>query len=81
MSRRPRLSSFLYSHISIINATAANLVIGRRGVEKRIVYLIDYGMAREYAIWEEGYVRLRKQRDRVLMRGTTRFVDQINIMS
>uniref|UniRef100_A0A915PYL4 non-specific serine/threonine protein kinase n=1 Tax=Setaria digitata TaxID=48799 RepID=A0A915PYL4_9BILA len=51
----------------------ANMVIGRRGHEARIIYLIDYGMAREYAIWEEGYVRIRRQREHVLMRGTTRY--------
>ncbi|VDM94759.1 unnamed protein product, partial [Onchocerca ochengi] len=48
-----------------------NMVIGRRGHEARIIYLIDYGMAREYAIWEEGYVRIRRKREHVLMRGTT----------
>uniref|UniRef100_A0A1I7VL66 non-specific serine/threonine protein kinase n=1 Tax=Loa loa TaxID=7209 RepID=A0A1I7VL66_LOALO len=51
----------------------ANMVIGRRGHEARIIYLIDYGMAREYAIWEEGYARIRRQREHVLMRGTTRY--------
>lgn len=48
------------------------MVIGRHGPESRIIYLIDYGMAREYAVWEEGCVRIRRQRDHVLMRGTTR---------
>lgn len=51
----------------------ANMVIGRYGFESRIIYLIDYGVAREYAVWEEGYVRIRRQRNHVLMRGTTRF--------
>ncbi|KAL3994959.1 Protein kinase domain family protein [Acanthocheilonema viteae] len=51
----------------------ANMVIGRCGYEARIIYLIDYGMAREYAIWEEGYVRIRRKREHVLMRGTTRY--------
>ncbi|VDN31063.1 unnamed protein product [Gongylonema pulchrum] len=44
------------------------MVIGRHGPESRIIYLIDYGMAREYAIWEEGCVRIRRQREHVLMR-------------
>ncbi|CAG9535338.1 unnamed protein product [Cercopithifilaria johnstoni] len=51
----------------------ANMVIGRCGHEARIIYLIDYGMAREYAIWEEGYARIRRKREHVLMRGTTRY--------
>ncbi|VDM48992.1 unnamed protein product [Toxocara canis] len=51
----------------------ANMVIGRRGTEARMIYLIDYGMARAYAIWEAGHVRLRRQREHVLLRGTTRY--------
>lgn len=49
------------------------MVIGRHGQEARIIYLIDYGMAREYAVWEEGHARIRRKREHVLMRGTTRY--------
>lgn len=55
------------------------MVIGRRGHEARIIYLIDYGMAREYAIWEEGYARIRRKREHVLMRGTTRYTFKWNV--
>lgn len=48
------------------------MVIGRRGTEARMIFLIDYGMARAYAIWEDGHVRIRRQREHVLLRGTTR---------
>uniref|UniRef100_A0A915B3F7 non-specific serine/threonine protein kinase n=1 Tax=Parascaris univalens TaxID=6257 RepID=A0A915B3F7_PARUN len=51
----------------------ANMVIGRRGTEARMIFLIDYGMARAYAIWEDGHVRIRRQREHVLLRGTTRY--------
>ncbi|TKR86998.1 hypothetical protein L596_011482 [Steinernema carpocapsae] len=51
----------------------ANMVTGRVGYQRRIVYLIDYGMARNFAIWEEGKPRVRRCRDNVLLRGTIRF--------
>ena len=47
------------------------MVIGR-GKESKIVYVIDYGMARRFAVWEDGNVRHRKARDQVLLRGTHR---------
>uniref|UniRef100_A0AC34GGV0 Protein kinase domain-containing protein n=1 Tax=Panagrolaimus sp. ES5 TaxID=591445 RepID=A0AC34GGV0_9BILA len=50
----------------------ANMVIGR-GKETRIIYVIDYGMARKFGIWENGVVRHRKARDNVLLRGTHRY--------
>ncbi|KAK0419442.1 hypothetical protein QR680_014147 [Steinernema hermaphroditum] len=51
----------------------ANMVTGRLGYQRRIIYLIDYGMARNYAVWEDGKPRIRRSRDNVLLRGTVRF--------
>ncbi|KAH7729857.1 CK1/TTBKL protein kinase [Aphelenchoides avenae] len=49
-----------------------NLVLGR-GVNARMVYLIDFGMAREYVIRDGQTVRHRKPRRKTLLRGTVRY--------
>ena len=49
------------------------MVIGR-GQESKIIYVIDFGMARSYAVWEAGVVRHKKAREKVLLRGTHRYV-------
>lgn len=51
----------------------SNVVVGRRGVEKRMFFLIDYGMCRSFAIWEDGRARVRRPRERALLRGTARY--------
>ncbi|KAI6196887.1 hypothetical protein M3Y94_01161200 [Aphelenchoides besseyi] len=51
----------------------SNIVVGRHGMEKRMMFLIDYGMCRAYAIWENGTARIRQAREKVLFRGTTRY--------
>lgn len=48
-----------------------NLVMGR-GRNSRTVFLIDYGLAREYVIRQDQVVRHRKPRKKTLMRGTIR---------
>uniref|UniRef100_A0A1I7RQ63 non-specific serine/threonine protein kinase n=1 Tax=Bursaphelenchus xylophilus TaxID=6326 RepID=A0A1I7RQ63_BURXY len=51
----------------------SNMVIGRQGMEKRMVFLIDFGMCRAYAVWEGGVARHRKAREKALLRGTARY--------
>lgn len=51
----------------------ANMVIGRGRGEDRIIYVIDYGMARRYATWENGKPRHRSARDGCLFRGSYRY--------
>ncbi|CAJ0575316.1 unnamed protein product, partial [Mesorhabditis spiculigera] len=49
-----------------------NLVTGRSGRARKMVYLIDYGMARSYVV--PGGDALRKPRKHALLRGTLRYV-------
>uniref|UniRef100_A0A915EF35 non-specific serine/threonine protein kinase n=1 Tax=Ditylenchus dipsaci TaxID=166011 RepID=A0A915EF35_9BILA len=51
----------------------SNLVIGRHGKEARMIYLIDYGLARSFVVWEPTGIRIRFARPRALLRGTTRY--------
>uniref|UniRef100_A0A7E4ZR40 non-specific serine/threonine protein kinase n=1 Tax=Panagrellus redivivus TaxID=6233 RepID=A0A7E4ZR40_PANRE len=50
----------------------ANMVIGR-GKEARVIYVVDFGMARRYAIWEGGKVHHREARETALFRGSFRY--------
>ncbi|VDM24781.1 unnamed protein product [Toxocara canis] len=51
----------------------ANLLVGRRGREARIVHLLDFGLAREYVIRNSGTVKIRVPRTNTLFRGTARY--------
>lgn len=51
----------------------SNMVIGRHRMEKKMVFLIDFGMCRSYAVWDNGMARVRKQREKALLRGTQRY--------
>ncbi|CAD5210934.1 unnamed protein product [Bursaphelenchus okinawaensis] len=51
----------------------SNIVIGRQGIEKRMIFLIDFGMCRAYTIWEDGVARHRRAREKALLRGTSRY--------
>ncbi|VDK66703.1 unnamed protein product [Anisakis simplex] len=46
----------------------ANLAVGRRGKEARIIHILDFGLSREYIISVGGVVKLREPRPRVLFR-------------
>jgi hypothetical protein len=50
----------------------ANLAVGRKGPEARIVHLLDFGLAREYILRNEGKVEIRRPRKNTLFRGTTK---------
>ncbi|KAI1730640.1 protein kinase domain-containing protein [Ditylenchus destructor] len=51
----------------------SNLVLGRRGKESRMIFLIDYGLARSFVVWEDSQVRIRQPRPHAFLRGTTRY--------
>uniref|UniRef100_A0A0N4ZIA6 non-specific serine/threonine protein kinase n=1 Tax=Parastrongyloides trichosuri TaxID=131310 RepID=A0A0N4ZIA6_PARTI len=51
----------------------ANLTIGRFGVEKKMIHIIDFGLSREITIIDNGKIRLRKPRERCLFRGTIKY--------
>ncbi|KHN83934.1 Putative serine/threonine-protein kinase K06H7.1 [Toxocara canis] len=51
----------------------ANLAVGRRGKEARIIHILDFGLSREYIISSGGTVKLRVPRTNVLFRGTVRY--------
>uniref|UniRef100_A0A0N4ZEP9 non-specific serine/threonine protein kinase n=1 Tax=Parastrongyloides trichosuri TaxID=131310 RepID=A0A0N4ZEP9_PARTI len=51
----------------------ANMTVGRGGIDKRIIHIIDFGLAREFVILDNGRLRLRKPRDRCLFRGTIKY--------
>ncbi|VDM43585.1 unnamed protein product [Toxocara canis] len=46
----------------------ANLAVGRRGKEARIIHILDFGLSREYIISSGGTVKLRVPRTNVLFR-------------
>lgn len=54
----------------------SNFVIGASGPDSRILYLIDYGLARKFVLKKEddGDYRIRKPRTNARLRGTTRYV-------
>ncbi|KAI6209831.1 putative serine/threonine-protein kinase K06H7.1 [Aphelenchoides besseyi] len=51
----------------------ANLAIGRKGGDARMVHLLDFGLAREYVLRSGGKVEIRRPRDNTLFRGTTKY--------
>ncbi|TKR72958.1 hypothetical protein L596_020336 [Steinernema carpocapsae] len=52
----------------------SNLALGRGGEnDGRIVFLLDFGLAREFIFWAERKVQMRRERSRVLFRGTVRY--------
>uniref|UniRef100_F1L856 Serine/threonine-protein kinase n=1 Tax=Ascaris suum TaxID=6253 RepID=F1L856_ASCSU len=51
----------------------ANLAVGRRGKEMRIIHILDFGLSREYILSSGGTVKLRVPRTKVLFRGTVRY--------
>jgi len=51
----------------------ANLAVGRKGSEARMVHLLDFGLAREYVLRNEGKVEIRRPRENTLFRGTTKY--------
>jgi len=51
----------------------ANLAVGRKGPEARMVHLLDFGLAREYVLRNEGKVEIRRPRENTLFRGTTKY--------
>uniref|UniRef100_A0A9J2PM66 Protein kinase domain-containing protein n=1 Tax=Ascaris lumbricoides TaxID=6252 RepID=A0A9J2PM66_ASCLU len=46
----------------------ANLAVGRRGKEMRIIHILDFGLSREYILSSGGTVKLRVPRTKVLFR-------------
>ncbi|TKR60192.1 hypothetical protein L596_027480 [Steinernema carpocapsae] len=50
----------------------ANLAVGR-GAEAKIIHLLDFGLAREYVIQNNGKLEIRKKRENTLFRGTTKY--------
>uniref|UniRef100_A0A0K0F230 non-specific serine/threonine protein kinase n=1 Tax=Strongyloides venezuelensis TaxID=75913 RepID=A0A0K0F230_STRVS len=51
----------------------ANMTIGRSGLDKKIIYIIDFGLSREFTIIEDNRRRLRKPREKCLFRGTIKY--------
>uniref|UniRef100_A0A1I7WK89 Protein kinase domain-containing protein n=1 Tax=Heterorhabditis bacteriophora TaxID=37862 RepID=A0A1I7WK89_HETBA len=51
-----------------------NMMNGASGRDQRIIFLIDYGMVRNFVVRDEkGSISLRKPRKTVLLRGTLRY--------
>ncbi|KAK0411826.1 hypothetical protein QR680_005863 [Steinernema hermaphroditum] len=51
----------------------ANLALGLKGRETKIVHMLDFGLAREYITRTNGRVEMRREREKTLFRGTTRY--------
>uniref|UniRef100_A0A0N4Z8S0 non-specific serine/threonine protein kinase n=1 Tax=Parastrongyloides trichosuri TaxID=131310 RepID=A0A0N4Z8S0_PARTI len=51
----------------------ANMTIGRYGIERRIIHIIDFGLSREFTIVDNGKLRIRKPRVKCLFRGTVKY--------
>uniref|UniRef100_A0A0K0DUE4 non-specific serine/threonine protein kinase n=1 Tax=Strongyloides stercoralis TaxID=6248 RepID=A0A0K0DUE4_STRER len=51
----------------------ANMTIGRNGIERKIIHIIDFGLSRDFTIIENGKLRLRKPREKCLFRGTVKY--------
>lgn len=52
----------------------ANLAIGRKGPESGILYLFDFGLAREFVFRQNDRIWLRHPGENTLFRGTARHV-------
>ncbi|KAI6203690.1 hypothetical protein M3Y94_00585600 [Aphelenchoides besseyi] len=51
----------------------SNLAIGRHGSATRVIFMLDFGLAREFVRRENGRVLMRRPRAETLFRGTTRY--------
>ncbi|CAD5232055.1 unnamed protein product [Bursaphelenchus xylophilus] len=51
----------------------SNMVIGAEETDRRLIYLIDYGMVRAYAVQVAGKWKFKKPRYDVALRGTIRY--------
>ncbi|CEF69323.1 Asator [Strongyloides ratti] len=51
----------------------ANMTVGRKGIEKKIIHIIDFGLSRDFTIIENDKLRLRKPREKCLFRGTIKY--------
>lgn len=47
-------------------------MIGKKGIERRMIFLIDFGLARSFIVWDNLIPKFRKKREQALLRGTTR---------
>ncbi|PIO61472.1 hypothetical protein TELCIR_17004, partial [Teladorsagia circumcincta] len=50
-----------------------NMMNGASGRDKRIIFLIDYGMVRNFVVRDSKGISMRKPRKNVLLRGTLRY--------
>ncbi|CEF69052.1 Asator [Strongyloides ratti] len=52
----------------------ANMAVGRNGIHKKIIHVIDFGLSRDFTITDEdGKLRIRRPRKRCLFRGTVKY--------
>ncbi|KAI6219737.1 putative serine/threonine-protein kinase K06H7.1 [Aphelenchoides besseyi] len=54
----------------------ANLAIGLKGPESRMVHLLDFGLVREYVTRTSGRLEIRRPRANILFRGTLKYCSQ-----
>uniref|UniRef100_A0A0K0E3S6 non-specific serine/threonine protein kinase n=1 Tax=Strongyloides stercoralis TaxID=6248 RepID=A0A0K0E3S6_STRER len=51
----------------------ANMTVGRKGIAKRIIHIIDFGLSRNFTIIDNEKIRIRRPRERCLFRGTVKY--------
>ncbi|KAI6206342.1 hypothetical protein M3Y94_00899100 [Aphelenchoides besseyi] len=51
----------------------ANLAIGMKGPDIRMVHMLDFGLAREFVIRTDNKIEIRRPRDAALFRGTYKY--------
>lgn len=52
----------------------SNLAVGKNGLKARIVHLLDFGLVRKFIRQTNGKLEMRRPREAILFRGTTKWV-------